>query len=162
MAIGSSATGRISVIAPIKPAIGNRAIDPQLAGDTAYREQMNEAHRALADYQTRMVGSQNSYNTNYRRNLNTQNDREKLDQVDQADDYASRGMSNSGLRVRAASELHTNYDKQQGTLDEGKADFMGNLKSGFQDFQSQQRLNDTRYRNDAINRRASYLSAGLT
>ena len=158
-AVGSSSTGRISHIAPVKPAMPS--LNKDLAGDTTYRTQFNEANRAGVDYQTRMGASQNSYNIDYTRNLNNQNRERGFAQRDQADDFASRGMSHSGLRTHASSDLTTDFDNRKGALNEGLAQFSGNLNSGFQDFQSQQRVNDRRYQNEAINRRATAMGAGL-
>ena len=161
--VGSSATGRISHIAPAKPkgTVKKKPAVDQLAGDTTYQQQKNEAHRALADYQAQMASSQNSYNVDYNRNLYNQNKQEAVDQVSHADDYAARGMSHSGVRVKAAGDLNNNYDDRSNTLNEGKANFNSGLSSGFQNYQSTQRLNDVRYRNEAINRRATYLGSGL-
>ena len=161
--VGSSATGRISHIAPAKPkpSVSSKQPIDQLAGDTTYKQQSDAAHRGLADYQSQMAASQGQYNTDYTRNLYNQNKQENVDQEAQANDFASRGMSHSGLRIQAATKLHAGYDDRSNSLNEGQAAFNSNLQSGLQNFKSTQRLNDTRYRNEAINRRAVSLSAGL-
>ena len=162
--VGSSATGRISHIAPAKPKGATTKKKPavdQLAGDTTYKQQRDAAHRALGDYQAQMAASQNSYTTDYNRNLYNQNKQESVDQVNQADDYAARGMSHSGVRLKASGDLKSSYDDRSNTLNEGQANFNSSLASGFQNYQSTQRLNDVRYRNEAINRRATYLGSGL-
>ena len=158
--IGSSATGRISKVAPTLN--GNtRKPDPQLAGDTIYKGQRDAAHKALSDYATEMASSQNQYNTDYTRNMFDTNAQEKVANVNQSDDYASRGMSHSGLRARAGMDIESDFDRRKSTLDADKGAFGSGIATGLQSFNSTQRLNDTRYRNEAINRRAEYKSAGL-
>lgn len=169
-AVGSSITGRVSKIrpqmtataTPIRPRSPQLpAIDRDLAGDTVFRGQRNEAHRALSDYQARMANSQNTNRTNYTRDvINTKRDR-GFAREDQGDDYASRGMSHSGLRVRASSDLNTDFDNKLGGLSDKRAQFLTDLTQGFNEFRSTQRVNDTRFRNEAINRRATHVGEGL-
>lgn len=149
--IGSNSTGRISPIAP--PRVPN--INDYLAGDTAYKQQMDASSKAAADYLAQMTGQQNNYNTEYTRNLSDLGTQEKLDGVDHTNDFAARGMMQSGVYVKDRADLANNYNKREATLADGKSEFMGNLGFAKTNFDSQQRLNTTRYRNEAIQRRAA-------
>lgn len=143
--------------APKKPKApkGPPSLNSYLAGDTAYKQQMDAAAKAAADYQTQMTGQQNNYNTEYTRNMGNLHDQEKLDSNDATNDFASRGMISSGLYVKNQNDLATNYNKRESTLDDGKAEFMANLGFGKTNFDSTNNLNKQRYRNEAIQRRAS-------
>ena len=157
--VGSSNTGRISPIAPPPPAPPPPpkppSIDQWLAGDTVYKQQTDASAKALADYMAQMTGQQNSYNTEYQRNLGNLSDAEKLAQTDTENDYASRGLSTSGVFLKALADLKADYDKRESTLSDGRAEFLSNLANGLTNFRSTQGINNTRYRNEAINRRAA-------
>jgi hypothetical protein len=143
--------------APKKPAApkGPPSLDQWLAGDTAYKQQMDAAAKASADYVTQMTGQQNAYNTEYTRNMRNLNDQEKVDGRNATDDFAARGMMNSGLFIKDATDRTTDYNKRESTLNDGKSEFIANLGFGRTNFDSTQNLNKQRYRNEAIQRRAA-------
>lgn len=140
--VGSSATGRITPVAP-----------PPSYKDTTYQQQQLDSTKALADYMAQMTGQQNNYNTEYTRNTLGLADQQKLDDASMSDDYASRGMSQSGVALKAHADLGTDYGKRQSALDSGKAEYTGNLATGLANFKSTQGINNQRYQNEAINRR---------
>lgn len=156
--VGSSSTGRISSIAPPPPAPPSPPKAPDanawLAGDTTYKQQMDASKKALADYIAQMTGQQNNYETEYTRNTMNLADQEKQARTNTEEDYASRGLSTSGLFLKALSDLATQYDKQESALSSGRAEFLSNLQNGLTNFKSTQGINNTRYRNEALNRRA--------
>ena len=156
--VGSNSQGRIAPIAPPPappPPPKPPSINEWLAGDTVYKQQTDASQKALADYIAQMTGQQNSYNTEYQRNLGNLGDAEKLATTDTENDYSSRGLTNSGLYLKALSDLKADYDKRESTLADGRAEFLANLASGLTNFRSTNDINNTRYRNEAINRRAA-------
>lgn len=157
--IGSNTQGRISAVAPPPPAPPPApkppSIDQWLAGDTTYGGQMSASKKALADYLAQMTSQQNQYNTDYERNTMALGDQEKLATTDTENDYAARGMSTSGLYLKALADLKADYDKREGGLAEGRAAFLANLGSGKTNFMSQQQIEQAKYKQDAINRRAA-------
>jgi hypothetical protein len=161
--VGSNAQGRISPIAPPPaappPTPQPPSIDAWLAGDTTYGQQENAAHKAAADYLAQMTQQQNQYQGDYTKNLLNLQDQETQAQGNLGDDYASRGLSQSGLMLKALADLKTQYDKQQSDLESGRASFLQNLQSGLTNFNSQNALQQQQYRQDAINRRASQYGA---
>lgn len=156
--VGSNSTGRISSIAPPPPAPPAPPRPPDinswLAGDTAYKQQMDASKKALADYIAQMTGQQNNYETEYTRNTMNLADQEKQARTGTEEDYASRGLSTSGLFLKALADLTANYDKQESALGAGRAEFLSNLQNGLTNFKSTQGINNTRYKNEALNRRA--------
>lgn len=162
--IGSNSTGRISPIAPPPPAApppppAAPDINQWLAGDTTYKSQMDASHKALQDYLTQMTGQQNTYNQDYQKNILNLGDQQKQGQGDLENDYASRGLSQSGLMIDALAKFKTEYDKRQSDLASGRASFLQDLTSGKTNFQSTQGLQEQKYKQDAINRRASTYGA---
>lgn len=157
--LGSNGSGRISSVAPPPPAPppppAAPSINQWLAGDTAYKQQTDAAKKAMADYMAQMSGQQGSYETEYQRNLMNTGDAEKLANTDLENDYASRGLTNSGLFLKAKTDLSTDYDKRESTLADGRAEFLANLKAALTNFQSTSNINSTKYKNDAIARRAA-------
>lgn len=155
--IGSNNVGRISSIAPPAPPPPPKppSINEWLAGDTAYKQQTDASQKALRDYLAQMTGQQNNYNTEYERNLGNLGDAEKLATTDTENDFSARGLTTSGLYLKALADLKADYDKRESTLADGRAEFLGNLQNGLTNFKSTQGINNTRYRNEAINRRAA-------
>lgn len=151
--VGSNSQGRITPIAPPKPK-PPMSIDQWLAGDSAYKQQTDAAMKSLNDYRAQMTGQQNNYNIEEARNKGDLADQQKLAESAMTDDYASRGLSQSGLALKAFADLATDYDKRNSALDQGAAEFTGNANTGLQNFQSTQGINATKYKNDAISRRA--------
>lgn len=161
--VGSNAQGRISPIAPPPPAAPPapppESIDQWLAGDTTYQHQEDAAHQAARDYLAQMTNQQNQYQGDYVKNLANLGDQQTQADSNLQDDYASRGLSQSGLMVKALSDLKTQYDKQQSDLASGRASFIQNLQSGLTNFNSTNNLQQQQYRQDAINRRATQYGA---
>ena len=157
--VGSNSSGRISPVAPPPPAPPPPpSINQWLAGDTAYKQQMDASSKAYKDYVAQMTGQQNNYNTEYERNLMNTHDAEKLAGTDMENDYAARGLTNSGLFLKAKTDLATDYDKRESSLADGRAEFLANLQAALGNFRSTSRINQTKYRNEAIARRAAQYS----
>lgn len=145
--VGSNKKGHITPIAPSRVWSANK--------DTTYKQQNSAAVKALKDYVSGQATSQNQYNIEYNRNNKNLLDQQKIANVNQADDYASRGMSTSGLRVKAQGVQDNEYGKQRDVLRQASLNFGTTARSQLGNFKSTQAINDTRYKNEAINRHAS-------
>lgn len=154
--VGSSRSGSImpSAAAPPPPP-GPPSIDQFLAGDATYKSQADALAKALADYQNQGKLQTDQYTGTYDQNARQL----KLDQKDAEtninDDYASRGLLNSGVFAKAFSDLQNQYADKQKSLDTDKANFLANLASATSNFQSDQQLQLEKAKQDAINRRAA-------
>lgn len=158
--IGSNSTGRISPVAPPAPPAPKKppmSIEQWLAGDTAYKQQTAAQTKGLADYQTQMGAQEANYRTDYTRNDLNQDDQYKVNKQSMADDYASRGMSESGLAVKSYADLATEYQKQQSALSTGQAQYLANNQTGLANYKSTQNIDAQRYKNEAVQRRAAKL-----
>lgn len=136
--------------APVMP-----SLDQYLAGDATYKSQLDAQKKAIADYLAQMNGQTSQYNNQYTRDTSDLSTAEQQALRDQSDDYASRGLTNSGLFVKARSDLTSDYDKRESTLSTARANFLANLQSALTNFKGDQSLDLQKYRNDAIARRAA-------
>lgn len=130
------------------------ALNQFLAGDTAFQSTGDAIAKARADYIARMNQEKGQYNTEYGTNLDNLNQSRETALSDLENDFAGRGLINSGLYGNATSELMSDYDARQAALEQGKSNFLADLQSAFQDFRGEQRLTKTKAKQDAINRRA--------
>ena len=157
-AIGSNKTGRITPIAPPKPKVAAKPI-PQWSAeqDTTYQQQEAAARNALADYLAGQTNSQNQYNIENTRNTQDLAHNKELAYENLHDDYASRGMSASGMALKAYQDQSNDYARQQDVLNQGALNFGTTAMSQLGNFKSTQSIDSLRYRNDAINRHAAGL-----
>ena len=154
--VGSSRSGAIMPSAPAPaPPPGPPDINSFLAGDATYKSQQDALAKALADYKNQGKLQTDQYTGTYDQNMRQL----KLDQTDAEtninDDYASRGLLNSGVFAKAFSDLQNQYADKQKSLDTDKANFLANLASATSNFESDQQLQLEKARQDAINRRAA-------
>lgn len=159
-----SNTGRISANAGPAPTPAPPPAPPTveqwLAGDTGYLSTTDAIQKALADYQARMNQQKGQYETEYNTNLGNLNTSREAAIADLTDDFAARGLMNSGLFANSRSELMSDYDARQAALEQGKSNFLADLEAALADFTSEQELIKTKAKQDAINRRAQKYGIG--
>jgi len=153
--VGNTPSGTIAKsVPPPPPPI---SIDDYLAKDTAYNSQKSAYQKALADYATQMKGEQSKYTGEY----DAQNKQLGLDRVEGqtnlSDDYASRGLINSGVYGDALGDLNKKYDTQAADLQRAKQAYMDDLTTGQTNFQGTQQTLLEKARQDALNRRLDSL-----
>lgn len=153
-----SNAGPIGGGAPAPPA--PPSVDEWLAGDTAYLSTTDALQKALADYQARMNQQKGQYQTEYDTNLSNLGTSREAALADLTDDFAARGLMNSGLFLNSHSELQSDYDARQAALEQGRASFLADLDAAFADFQSEQDLTTTKAKQDALARRAAKYGLG--
>lgn len=151
-AVGNSSTGVISPTAPVQP-----SVDEWLANDAAYKTQSDALTKAWADYQAQKGLSESQYRTDYTSKVNDLSKTRDLAGQDLENDYAARGMLNSGQYAKAYTDYTTEYDNRQKQLDTGLSDFLANLLSQSQNYKSEQDLTAEKAKQDAIARRAASL-----
>lgn len=150
--VGSSSTGVISPTAPVAP-----NVDEWLANDVAYKTQSDQLTKAWQDYQARSKQGEGQYRTDYTGRANELAKAREANAKELESDYASRGMMGSGLYAKAFTDFSNDYDNRQKQLDTGLSDFLANLLSQSQDFQSEQSIAAEKTKQDAIARRAATL-----
>lgn len=74
---------------------------------------------------------------------------------DLENDYASRGLLQSGLYADSLSDVNTDFDKRQSALEQAKAAFISGLSGDLTNFQSEQDLTRQKALQEAAARRAA-------
>jgi hypothetical protein len=135
------------------------SIDDYLAKDTAYNSQKSAYQKALADYAAQMQAEQGKYSGEY----DAQTKQLGLDRTEGLtnlkDDYASRGLIQSGVYADALGDLNTKYDTSAADLERAKQAYMSDLTTGQQNFQTTQQTLLEKARQDALNRRLDSMKA---
>jgi len=128
-----------------------------LSGDPTYQSQLAALNKALADYRAQMQDSENQYNVSYTGNTRDLGTQRGLGQTDLGNDYASRGLYESGLQAKAMGDLLDMFARRQSDLDTNKANFLSNTNRDYGNFQSENNLSGEKAKQDALNRRAAQL-----
>lgn len=148
--LGSSATGRVSAAAPKPPSLND-----YLGTDSAYMSQKSALDKAMADYKAQQGQSQTQYLTGYAGDLDTLGKNRTSSLGDLENDFAGRGLLQSGLYADSMSDMNTDFDKRQSTLEQAKAAFLAQLSGDLTNFTSEQGLTLTRAQQEAAARRAA-------
>jgi hypothetical protein len=102
------------------------------------------------------MGSQRQqYEGQYKLNLGELGNQRTDAFEDLENDYASRGLLQSGVYGSAYSDLENDYKRRQTDLDTARTNFLANLGTGLKNFQSEQGLTAEKARQEAIARRAA-------
>lgn len=131
------------------------SIEQFLRGDTAYMGQEAALKSGLDQYNTDYGQRQSQYGTEY--NMNKDNLSKALTEANTSmtDDYASRGMLNSGTYGTAFADQQTEYNSRQTALDNARNQWLAEQLSGRTSATSESALSGQKARQDAINRRAA-------
>jgi hypothetical protein len=148
---GGSGFGSVaSIAAPVDPNAWKT--------DSTYMSQTAALVKALSDYKAQMGDSTNRYNTDF---IARNNDLgiEKVQSLDaNNNDYASRGMYNSGLQAKSTFDLTDAFSRRGSDMETAKANYLAGLQRDLTNFQSEQDLTKQKAQQDAIARAA----AGIT
>jgi len=141
MPVGSSSTGSIS--------------KKYLDADSDYMAQKALLNRARQDYIAQQNFAKSGYNKKYLMDLNTHNTNRTAAVGDQENDYAARGMMQSGLYGDAVQKTANDWNQRKSGLELAKAQYIGGLKNDLTNFTSQQTIVDTQAQQEAAARRAA-------
>jgi len=131
------------------------SIEQFLRGDTAYMGQEAGLKAGMDQYNTDYNQRQAQYGTEY--GMNKDNLAKALTEANtgMTDDYASRGMLNSGTYGTAYADQQTEYNGRQTALDNARNQWLAEQLSGQTAATSESALSGQKARQDAINRRAA-------
>jgi len=130
------------------------SIEDYLGLDTGYLGQMQQLQKALSDFQASQLQQQNQFDVDNTRQLRDLGIQQQQQQDSLQEDFAARGLANSGAFADALGQLNQGFLGQQTDLNTGRSNFMSQLEQALQDFQSQQNMAQQQARQDAIGRRA--------
>lgn len=148
--VGSNAFGQVST----KPA-PIASTSAFLGGDSTYQGQLSDYQKALSDYQAQQNTQRTQYEGQYATNAKQLGQDRTQAEGGLTDDYASRGLANSGLYGKAFSDLESQYDQRQTDLDTGKATFLQGLADALNNLKTTQQSDITKAKQDALARRAT-------
>jgi hypothetical protein len=151
---GSSYSSGSSYVAPA-PAPPPMSINDWLGQDTTYQAQQAAINKALGDYRAQMADKQTRYGTDYAARTNDLNINKQDSQVAQANDFASRGLYQSGLYGQDVSKLLGDFARRQADMSTAKANYEAGLQQDLGNYTTEQNLTGTEAKQNAINRRAS-------
>lgn len=149
--VGSTSGGSISYAKPPKPP----TLAAFLGTDSTYIQQKSALEKAKADYLAQQGKSRTNYETGYATDLDTLGKNRTSALADLENDYASRGLMNSGLYADSLSSANNDWDKRGSALEQAKAQFLEGLSSDFGNFSQEQLLTLQRAEQEAAARRAS-------
>lgn len=134
---------------PKPPSVGK-----YLAGDDVYQSGLSELMRALQQFKTSNLDSQTDVQDAFKTAMERMGgERTKaLDSLEE--DFASRGLLNSGLYADSVSDYNKEYQDRVTDLNRDQTDQLGNLKSELTNFQGLNQSKTQDLRLDAIRRRA--------
>lgn len=148
--LGSSSTGAISRAAPKPPSLAD-----YLGTDSTFMQQKSALQKAKADYMAQQGQSRTQYMTGYAGDLDTLKKNRVSSLSDLENDYAGRGLLQSGLYADSMSDMNQDFDKRTGSLEQAKAAFLAQLASDLTNFNSEQGLTLTKAQQEAAARRAA-------
>jgi hypothetical protein len=126
-----------------------------LRGDTTYQDQVSQLRKAYSDYLASQNNDKTQYETQYGLGVkNLGQDRTKSFD-DLLNDYAGRGLLNSGVYGQAYSDLQSQYDSRQTQLDAQRKSFLDDLATNLTNFRGDQQTTQTSAKQEAIARRAA-------
>lgn len=157
--ISSNPYGSVSTVQPMAvappPAPTMPSVDEWLSGDSTYQSQLAALAKALTDYQAQMGQQKTQYGVDYGAKVNELGLARGNALKDLENDFASRGLRQSGLYFDNQTEMNGQYDRRQSDLDRAKTDYEANLATAFSNFQTEQNLTSQRAREDALAKRAA-------
>jgi hypothetical protein len=122
--------------------------------DPTYKQQSDALGKARRDYIAQQGTAQTNYLTNYGYDLKTMQDNRKAAFGDQENDYAARGMMQSGLYGDALAKHNNQWDQRRTQLENAKKQYTTGLANDLVNFKEQQSLTDIQARQEAAARRA--------
>lgn len=149
------------IAAPDPGAINAPDIDSYLGQDTSYQNELAGYGKSLSDLLAEQTGQRNqkqSYYANLKRQLA---DARTAGETGIAEDFASRGMANSGAYAQAVADFNAQQDAQASDYDTQYNDFDQSLNNDYTNFQSQLDLQKANAYQQAIQRRAEKYNLGL-
>lgn len=149
--VGSTSGGSVSYGKPAKPP----SLASFLGTDSTYVQQKSALEKAKADYLAQQGKSRTNYETGYAVDLDTLKNNRVAAMADLENDFAGRGLMNSGLYADSQATANNDWDKRGSALEQAKAQFLEGLSGDFANFSEEQLLTLQRAEQEAAARRAS-------
>jgi hypothetical protein len=129
-------------------------INQFLAGDTTYNDQASQLRKQLEQFRTSNQSQQGMVAQDFQSALDKMLSQKDSDLKSIQNDYAARGLLNSGLYTDAVGQYDQNYQQQFGDLNTGKQRSLSDLLESLANYQTENTSSLTAAKQDAIRRRA--------
>jgi hypothetical protein len=111
--------------------------------------------KAYADFLASQQNDQTQYQNQYGLNVKSLGDDRTEGFDNLLNDYAGRGLLNSGVYGKAYSDLQTDYDARQTQLDTQRQGYLQDLSTNLSNFKGDQSTATTSAKQEALARRAA-------
>ena len=152
--LGSSRGGQISYSTPPPPPKPPSLAD-FLKTDSTYSMQQSALEKAKADYLAQQGKTKTQYETSYTGDLATLGENRTAALADLENDYAGRGLLQSGLYADSLATTNNDWNKRQSALEQARAAFLSGLTDDFTNFSQEQTLTLQRAQQEAAARMAA-------
>lgn len=134
---------------------GIPGIDKYLAGDTTYQGQVSSYQKQLQDFINQNNSQQGVVGQDFATALSKLQDQRGLDLQNLQNDFAARGLINSGLYTDALGQYDTQYQGQVNDLGTGKQRSLDQLLQDLAGYKTENSTSLAAAKQDAIRRRAA-------
>lgn len=125
-----------------------------LAGDSAYNDQLSEYDRALQEYLARISAKELEVDQDARIALQSNSRNQSMGLNNNAEDFAARGMINSGLFANSAEQLNDRYGESRSAIETNKGRQLGSLTDERDTYRRENELGRGNARRQALQRMA--------
>lgn len=129
-------------------------INKYLAGDTTYNDQTSQLRAQLEKFKTDNASQQSMVGQDFQTALQKMMSQRDSDLGNIQNDFAARGLLNSGLYTDAVGKYNTDYESQKGDLQTGEQRSLSQLLADLSNYQTENSSGMTAAQQDAIRRRA--------
>lgn len=143
---------------PTKPTIPS--IDSYLGTDTSYQDVVRGGRRSLADFLSELGRRKGEAETQYGTTKSSM-ERDRVQQLESLrDEFASRGLINSGLFGEEQGNFQQQFQQQQTALEQQQASLLADLLSQETNYKREQELALEAAKQEALQRRAAKFKIG--
>jgi hypothetical protein len=136
------------------------ALDKYLAGDSVYQQALRGNKRTLADFLSDLTRRRGESGTQFYKTRASM-DRDSKDQLNAlAEEYASRGLIQSGLYAKAQGDFRTKFGEQMNALKDQQTNLIADLASQERNYRRENSLANESARQAALLRRAQRYGVG--
>lgn len=144
--------------APAKPSIPS--IDQYLGTDAAYQQALSGGKRSLTDFISDVGRRRGEAGTQYNQTRASMERDRQQQLADLRDEYASRGLINSGLYGEQQGDFQQKFQEQMGALDQQQAGLLADLLTQENNYRRENDLATQQAKQEALLRRTQKFNIG--
>jgi hypothetical protein len=142
---------------PVEQAGPVQSIDSYLGADVDYQNQLRNFSKTMTDFQADLGRRRGMSESDFAMSKKGLEDQRGKDLESLAQDFASRGLSRSGLYGQAVGDYETEFGRRMSDMQARQQQALAALEAELSQFSGQQNLSEQAAREAAIRRRAETL-----